>query len=176
MKPLTRSCLIGLLSHILGEQVNYVNAPHIARARGIKVRETTAKNIENFTNLVLLTVLAGSGIHTVGGTLFNRTEMRIVRIGDYRIEVIPSPMMLLCSYIDKPGVIGRVGTLLGNNNINIASMQVGRRSIGGEAVMVLQVDQPVDQDLLAQLEKLEGVFSTRFVQLRDLPSGVTQSQ
>jgi D-3-phosphoglycerate dehydrogenase len=176
VKPLTRSCLIGLLSHILGEQVNYVNAPHIARARGIKVRETTAKNIENFTNLVLLTVRAGSVTHTVGGTLFNRTEMRIVRIGDYRIEVIPSPMMLLCSYIDKPGVIGRVGTLLGNNNINIASMQVGRRSIGGEAVMVLQVDQPVDQDLLAQLEKLEGVFSTRFVQLRDLPSGVTQSQ
>ena len=65
---------------------------------------------------------------------------------------------------------------MGNNNINIASMQVGRRSIGGEAVMVLQVDQPVDQGLLAQLEKLEGVSATRFVQLRDLSAGVTQSQ
>ena len=119
---------------------------------------------------------AGSVTHTLGGTLFNSSDMRIVRIGELPDRVIPSPMMLVCGYIDKPGVIGRVGTFLGDNNINIASMQVGRRSIGGEAVMVLQVDQPIDQELLAQLEKLEGVSATRFVQLRDFVSGAIKPQ
>lgn len=165
--PLTTACLIGLLSYILGEQVNFVNAPHIARGRGIRVRESTSKNIENFTNLVVLTVKAGGETHTLAGTIFNRTDIRIVRIGDYRIEVVPSPNMLVCTYIDKPGVIGRVGTFLGDNKINIAGMQVGRQSLGGEAVMVLQVDDSIGPQLLKQLERLEGILSTRFVQLRD---------
>ena len=165
--PLTTACLIGLFSHILGEQVNFVNAPHIARSRGIRVRESVSKNIENFTNLVVLTVKAGAEKHTIAGTIFNRTDIRIVRIGDYRIEVIPSPFMLLCTYIDKPGVIGRVGTFLGNNQINIAGMQVGRRSIGGEAVMALQVDDQITPELLSRLAQLEGVLTTRFVQLND---------
>lgn len=165
--PLTTTCLIALLSYILGEQVNFVNAAHIARDRGIKVREATSRNIENFTNLVVLTVKAGGETHTLAGTIFNRTDMRIVRIGDYRIEVVPSPYMLVCTYVDKPGVIGRVGTFLGNQKINIAGMQVGRQSIGGEAVMVLQVDDPINKPLLKSLERLEGILSTRFVQLRD---------
>ncbi|MEW5785615.1 MAG: phosphoglycerate dehydrogenase [Bacillota bacterium] len=165
--PLTRACLIGVLSYILGEQVNYVNAPHIARSRGIRVRESVSQNVENFTNLVVLTVRTGGETHTLAGTIFNGSDIRIVRIGDYRIEVIPSPLMLVCTYIDKPGVIGRVGTFLGDNRINIAGMQVGRRSIGGEAVMVLQVDDAINQGLLEQLEQLEGVLTTRFVQLKD---------
>ncbi len=165
--PLTRACLIGFLSYILGEQVNYVNAPLIARGRGIRVRETTNENIENFANLVVLTVKSGGVSHTLSGTLFNQQDIRIVRIGEYRIEVVPSPHMLFCTYIDKPGVIGRVGTFLGVNNINIAGMQVGRQSIGGEAVMVLQVDDPVTLELMKELERLDGVLTTRFVQLRD---------
>ena len=165
--PLTTACLIGLFSHILGDQVNFVNAPHIARSRGIRVRESVSKNIENFTNLVLLTVMAGGKKHTIAGTLFNRTDMRIVRIGDYRIEVVPSPYMLLCTYIDKPGVIGRVGTFLGNNHINIAGMQVGRRSAGGEAMMALQVDEQITPELLRRLAQLEGVLTARFVHLND---------
>jgi len=81
--------------------------------------------------------------------------------------VIPSPFMLLCTYIDKPGVIGRVGTFLGHNQINIAGMQVGRRSIGGEAVMALQVDDQITPELLDQLAKLEGVLTARFIHLQD---------
>lgn len=170
--PLTTACLIGLFSHILGEQVNFVNAPHIARSRGVRVRESSSKNIDNFTNLVALTVKAGKEKHTIAGTVFNRTDIRIVRIGDYRIEVIPSPFMLICTYIDKPGVIGRVGTFLGGNGINIAGMQVGRRSIGGEAVMALQVDDPITPLILDQLVQLEGVLRASFAQLSDgeLPS------
>ncbi len=165
--PLTTACMIGLFSHILGGQVNFVNAPHIARSRGIRVRESVSKNIENFTNLVVLTVNAGGEKHAIAGTIFNRTDIRIVRIGDYRIEVIPSPFMILCTYIDKPGVIGRVGTFLGDNEINIAGMQVGRRSIGGEAVMALQVDDQITPQLLGRLAQLEGVLTARFVQLEE---------
>ncbi len=165
--PLTTACLIGLFSHILGEQVNFVNAPHIARSRGIGVRESASKNIENFTNLVALTIKTGGEKHTIAGTIFNRTDIRIVRIGDYHIEVIPSPFMILSTYIDKPGVIGRVGTFLGKNDINIAGMQVGRRSVGGEAVMALQVDDQISPDLLSRLSQLEGVLTARFVQLND---------
>lgn len=166
VEPLTTACLIGLLSYILGEQVNYVNARHIAAGRGIRIREASSKNIENFTNLVVLTVKTKSESYTVAGTLFNRSDLRIVRIGDYRIEVIPSEYMVVSTYIDKPGVIGRVGTFLGENRINIAGMQVGRRSIGGEAVMVLQVDEPIGDGLLKELDQLEGVKSTRFVHIR----------
>ncbi len=165
--PLTTACLIGLFSHILGEQVNFVNAPHIARSRGIRVRESSSRDLENFNNLVVLTVKTGGKKHAIAGTLFNRTDIRIVRIGDYRIEVLPSPFMLICTYIDKPGVIGRAGTFLGDNGINIAGMQVGRRSIGGEAVMALQVDDPITPPILNQLVQLEGILTARFVQLSD---------
>lgn len=165
--PLTTACLIGLFSHILGERVNFVNAPHIARSRGIGVRESVSQNIENFTNLVVLTVKAGGEKHALAGTIFNRSDIRIVRIGDYRIEVIPSPFMILCTYIDKPGVIGRVGTFLGDSGINIAGMQVGRRSVGGEAVMALQVDEQITPQLLDRLARLEGVLRARFLQLEE---------
>ena len=173
--PLTTSCLIGILSYILGdEQVNYVNAPLISRQRGIRVREVTSKDIENFANLVVLEVKSGGATHSLAGTVFNRTDIRITQIDGYRIEVVPSLYMLVCIYEDRPGVIGRVGTRLGDNGINIAGMQVGRQSVGGEAVMVLQIDEPVTPHVLQQIEKLEGVESIRQVQLRgqDIPTPV----
>lgn len=171
--PLTTSCLIGILSYILGdEQVNFVNAPLIARHRGIRVREVTSKDIENFANLVLLKIKSGGTTHSLAGTVFNRTDIRITQIDDYRIEVVPSLYMLVCIYVDRPGVIGRVGTMLGNNGINIAGMQVGRQSAGGEAVMVLQIDEPITPGILQQIEQLEGIQSIRQVLLRsqDIPA------
>ncbi len=166
--PLTTSCLIGILSYILGdEQVNFINAPLITRQRGIRVREVTSKDIENFANLVVLKVKSGVTTHSLAGTVFNRTDIRITQIDDYRIEVMPSPYMLVCIYVDRPGVIGRVGTELGNNGINIAGMQVGRQSVGGEAVMVLQIDEPATPGILQQIEQLEGVETIRQVQLRN---------
>jgi D-3-phosphoglycerate dehydrogenase / 2-oxoglutarate reductase len=163
--PLTNSFLIGLLSVILHETVNYVNVPVIAKQRGIKVREVVSKTVENFTNLISVTVKTGDGSHTIAGTIFNKNDVRIVQIGQYRIEVVPSRYMLVTTYVDMPGVIGRFGTTLGNSNINIAGMQVGRQSIGGEAVMVLQVDCPVPEEVLEKLQQHEAVLTTRFVKL-----------
>ncbi len=163
--PLTTSCLIGVLSVILNESVNYVNAPHIAKQRGIKVTEITTSDVENFTNMVSMKVTTNRGTKVISGTVFNKNDIRIVRIGDYRIDVVPSDYMLVCTYTDKPGVIGRVGTTLGNNDVNIAGMQVGRTSVGGEAVMVLQVDHIVPDDLLETISNLEAVLSASFVKL-----------
>jgi D-3-phosphoglycerate dehydrogenase / 2-oxoglutarate reductase len=163
--PLTNSFLIGLLSVILQETVNYVNAPVIAKQRGIKVREITSKTVENFTNLISVTVKTAEGTQTIAGTLFNKDDIRIVQIGKYRIEVIPSRYMLVTTYMDMPGVIGRFGITLGENDINIAGMQVGRQSIGGEAVMVLQVDSPVPEHVLQQLQDLDAIMTIRFVKL-----------
>jgi len=163
--PLTNSFLIGLLSVILQETVNYVNAPVIAKQRGIKVREVVSKTVENFTNLITVTIKTADGTQTIAGTLFNRDDIRIVQIGKYRIEVIPSRYMLVTTYMDMPGVIGRFGITLGNHNINIAGMQVGRQSIGGEAVMVLQVDSPVSEEIIAKLQELDAIMSIRFVRL-----------
>ncbi len=164
--PLTTSCLIGMLQVIVGDEVNYVNAPHIAKSRGIRVRETTSRTIENYASLVTLTVKTEEETHSIAGTLFNENDMRIVRIGDYSIDVTPSRYMLVCSYIDRPGIIGKLGTMLGNEDINIASMQVGREFIGGEAVMVLQVDDVIPKELLNKVKVLDGIVDTRFVELQ----------
>jgi D-3-phosphoglycerate dehydrogenase len=163
--PLTNSFLIGLLSVILQDTVNYVNAPTIAKQRGIKVREIVSKTVENFTNLISVTIKTAEGTRTIAGTLFNKDDIRIVQIGKYRIEVVPSRFMLVTKYIDMPGVIGKFGITLGENNINIAGMQVGRQSIGGEAVMALQVDSPVSEEILEKLRSLDAILSIKFVKL-----------
>lgn len=165
VSPLTTSFLIGILSVVLNESVNYVNAPLIAKQREIKVKEVKVKSIENFASLITVKIKTTKSEKTVAGTLFHKNETRIVEIDKFRIDVVPSKYMLVTTYIDKPGVIGRVGTMLGENDINIAGMQVGRQSIGGEAVMVLQVDNPMEDELLKKLESIDAILTTRFVKL-----------
>ena len=164
---LTTSCLIGLLEIILGKgEVNFVNANHLAKNRGIRVKEARSHTTENYSNLITLTVKDGKGrSQSIAGTLFNEHDARIVRIGNYFLDVMPSQYMLVCSFIDKPGIIGKLGTLLGNEGINIASMQVGRDFIGGEAVMVLQVDNSIAEEILQEIKLLEGLVDTNFVEL-----------
>ncbi|NLZ92469.1 MAG: phosphoglycerate dehydrogenase [Firmicutes bacterium] len=163
--PLTTSFLIGFLSNFLEGAVNSVNAPVLAQQRGIKIQETRSTAVDNFTSLITVTAKQGDETHTIAGTLFNQQDIRIVQIDQYHLEVIPSQYMLVTNHIDMPGVIGRVGVVLGSENINIAGMQVGRKSIGGEAVMALQVDSPVPEDTLEKLRSLEGMYSVKFVQL-----------
>lgn len=166
--PLTTALLIGFLRVMLNSTVNFVNAPIIARNRGIEVKETRSKSTSIFQNLVTVNVTTSEGVFTLAGTVFEGSDIRIVQIGDYRIEVVPSRYMLVNKYVDKPGVIGRVGTILGDNEVNIASMQVGRQEIGGEAVMVLQVDNLVSDQVLQQLNDMEAILSTCFVEIKDM--------
>ncbi len=166
VKPLTISCLIGMLQVILGEQVNYVNAPRIIESRGIRVKEICSSTHKSYANHMALHVKSGEKSYTVAGTILNGNDIRIVQIGKHIIDVVPSRYMLVTTHYDRPGVVGRVGMLLGNENINIASMQVGRQFVGGEAVMVLQLDDPVPQEVLQKVAQLDILHSTHFVELK----------
>jgi len=162
LAPLTISCLIGFLRHIIGEEVNWVNAMHLAKNRGIEVRETSTTEGKNYSNLITMTARSGSEEHHISGTLLNG-DMRLVRIDDYRIEVIPANYMLVTTHSDQPGVVGKIGTLLGDENVNIASMQLGRQEAGGEAMMVLQVDEEMSAETLNKVIELDVISSACFV-------------
>lgn len=164
--PLTASCLIGMLQVMLGEQVNYVNAGRIIASRGITVREIRSSEHRGYANHVSVAVKSGKQQNTVAGAVFNAGEVRIVQIGDYLIDVVPSRYMLVTTHRDRPGVVGKVGTILGEENINIASMQVGRRDIRGDAVMVIQVDDPIPGEVLRQVSRLDILHGTWFVELK----------
>jgi len=163
--PLTIAVLKGILNRMLSEPVNFVNAPVIAKSRGVKVVESKIGATEDFADLITVTVKTPKGEKSVAGTLFGKKDARIVRIDRYHVDAVPSGHMLVSAHFDKPGIIGRVGTILGENDINIAGMQVGREKIRGKAVMVLNVDSAVPDKILKQIEKIDGIFDIKPVVL-----------
>jgi D-3-phosphoglycerate dehydrogenase len=169
---LVMSALQGLLYNSADEQVNLVNARTIANRRGLEVTEHQNSRPGQFSGLTItlkvqsrqLNQTGAIGLSSFSGTLING-EPRIVRINNYPVDVEPVGYLLVSRHIDKPGIIGKVGTALGNGGINIASMEVGRRASGGEAVMILAVDNPVAQSLIEDISKVDGVENLRFVSL-----------
>jgi D-3-phosphoglycerate dehydrogenase len=152
---LTLSVLKGLLGAGSDEPVSYVNAPQVAEERGVDVRETSTKHTQDYVNLI---TLRGGG-HSLAGTLAGlRAEARIVMIDDHMVEVPPARHMLVVRNDDRPGVIGRVGTILGiDAGINISDMDVGRTTEGDGAIMVLAVDELPPSDVLERLLVADGV-------------------
>ncbi len=155
----------GLLAPVVGENVNYVNASVIARERGIKVIETKTAKKENFTNLITAEVKTDKEKRTAMATLFTKNNLKIVKIDDFYVEAIPSGYMVIISNKDTPGVIGAIGTILGNNSINIAGMTFGRRKAGGDAITVLNVDSFVSEKVLEEIEKNSDIWEAKLVKL-----------
>jgi len=155
MRPVTTAALKGLLTPFLKDDVNFVNASVIAKERGIKVTESRSVEAEDFTNLVTIYAAASEGSNTVSGTIFGKHEPRIVRINTFRLEVIPEGHLLLIYNEDKPGAIGSIGTVLGQHNINIARMHVGReKKKGGRNVILLDTDTPPPPKTLKEIRAL----------------------
>ena len=165
----TRLITVAMLKSFLSwftDGVNYVNAEAIAKKSGIKVTESKTEDVENFSSLITITLQTkGEFKKTVAGTLFGKDDPRIVKIDEYRVDASPSGYMLICSFLDKPKVIGPVCTILGDMGINIAGMQVGREKTGGEAVMVLNVDGSVSEDTMEEIKKVENIFDVKLVKL-----------
>lgn len=161
--PVGRSVLRGLLQPFLMESVNLVNAPIIAESRGIRITESKSAAPEDYTSLLAVTVKTKSGDKTIEGTLFGKKDIRIVKIDGYKVDVLPEGYMLVSIHIDKPGIIGRVGTLLGSRSINIAGMHVGRERVGQLAVMVLNVDDQIPEDLMKEINSLDGIENATLV-------------
>jgi D-3-phosphoglycerate dehydrogenase len=166
MRPVTTAALKGLLTPILKDDVNFVNASLIAKERGVKVTESRSVEAEDFTNLITIHAATSKGTNTVSGTIFGKHEPRIVRINTFRLEVIPEGHLLLIFNEDRPGAIGSIGTVLGENNINIARMHVGRETKkGSRNVILLDTDTPAPPKTLRELRALPLVKSVTPLEL-----------
>ena len=157
-RPLTQLVLKGLLSPLLAS-VNTVNAPVIARERNIQVSETKRERSSDYHTLIKVTVTTDQGSRVLSGSLFGGDKPRLVGIDDVSVEAELSPIMLFTRNEDKPGYIGRLGGLLGDHGVNIATFHLGRTTPGADAVALVSVDQVVDGALLESIRKLSGVVT-----------------
>jgi D-3-phosphoglycerate dehydrogenase len=163
--PITTAVVKGLLDPILQEVVNFVNAPLLAKSRGIQVLSAVDGMNEGYSTLVTVKVYSDKEEKSISGTMFGESDPRIVLVDGYRVDAIPSGYMLYVPHIDKPRIIGPVGTLIGDHNINIATMQVGRKKIGGKAIMLLSVDGEVPEETLRKIAEIEGVEGVKMIKL-----------
>jgi D-3-phosphoglycerate dehydrogenase / 2-oxoglutarate reductase len=163
---LTVAALNGIFQGRADQEVNYVNAPLLARERGIEVREERRRVSRDFTSLITVSAVAGEEPTTVSGTTMGRDhEPRLVRALGYEIEVGLEPRMLFVVNDDRPGMIGRLGTLLGEAGVNIAHMAVSRNRRGAKALMALTLDSAPEPDLLERLRAEPGFVEVRFIVL-----------
>ncbi|MDA8334955.1 MAG: phosphoglycerate dehydrogenase [Peptococcaceae bacterium] len=158
--PLTTAVVKGLLDPILQQGVNYVNATLLAKNRGIQVFSTTTAN-GGYNNLITVRVVTDQEEMSIAATVFHGSDFRLVSVDGYRVDAVPEGHMLYIPHIDRPRIIGPVGSLIGAHNINIAGMQVGRKVVGGKAIMLLQVDAEVPDETLREITRLEGVLGVR---------------
>lgn len=155
----------GLLAPISEEPVNLVNAPLIARQRGLRVTERKTPAADNYTNLIAVALRTDRGERVVAGTIIHG-EPHIVSIDGYSVDLTAQGgYVLLSRHVDRPGIIGKVGTLLGEADINISSMQVGRQRPRGEALMALTVDEPIPPELLERIRSVADIEQVRLVRL-----------
>ncbi|OGC35521.1 phosphoglycerate dehydrogenase [candidate division WOR-1 bacterium RIFOXYB2_FULL_48_7] len=165
VSPLTTIVMKGLLTPMLDVKVNFVNAPFVAKERGIEIVESKNKESKDFASLITLRIKTEKETREIGGTIFSGVGDRLVMIDGYRVDAVPQGYMLILQNIDKPGMIGKVGTFLGQHNINIAAMDVGRIRSGEKAVMVLNIDNQISEKLLQEMTKLEGIAGATLVKI-----------
>lgn len=165
LSPLTMALCKGLLSPILKETVNFINAVTLAKERGIKIKEAKSSKEEEFVNLIKLTLKTDKESRSVWGTLSGNKQARIVKIDEYYVELYPEGEMIYIENWDKPGLIGSLGTVLGKNNVNIAAMTFGRDKPGGKAISVLNVDSPVSAELANKIKQLENILTIKGIKV-----------
>lgn len=163
--PVTIAAIKGILDPILLETVNFVNAPFIAKERGIEIKETKSEDAGGYQSALVMKVRTDGVERELSGTLFSKKDPRIVKIDNFPVEIIPEGTLLYIENDDKPGVIGNIGTLLGENKINIARMHFGRESRGGRAISVVNVDAEVTEDLLRMIREMPNINSVKLIKL-----------
>ncbi len=163
--PITVSVLKGLLTPILAENVNYVNAPVLAKERGIKVTESKSSTSEHYSNLLQVDVRTDKKQTLVAGSVISREDTRIVTIDAYDVEAVPDGYLLLITNNDVPGIVGQIGTLLGNNRVNIAGMTLGRDMPGGHAKTLLKIDSAISDDLMRQIKQAKNILDAKLIKL-----------
>jgi len=163
--PITIAAIKGYLTPILLETVNFVNAPFIAKERGIEVKEIRSKDSGDYQSMIALRIKAKEGESYVAGTLFSKKDPRIILIDGFKVEIVPEGELLLMYNNDRPGVIGNIGSLLGKNNINIARMHFGRETAGGMAISVVSIDSSPSDEVIEQIKGLPNIVSVKQISL-----------
>lgn len=157
--------LKGLLDPGMGSSVNYVNAPLAAKERGINFSELKTSSPLDFSSVIVAEISSGGKKFSVTGTLFGKSDPRIVKIDDYLVDAVPDGNLLLCRNEDKAGIIGRIGTILASSQINIAGMTLGRTKKGGPAVTILNIDGAIAAPVLEQIKLVPHVQSVKLIKL-----------
>ena len=165
-RAITISAIMGLMNHILGQgAVNFVNAQSLLKDRGVKLLESKTETANGYSNAMTLGLRTDAELTSVQGTVDMNKERRIIRLNDYRTFVPSEGHMVIITIEDKPNIIGPCCVVLGENNINIGGMHVGRLAEGKPQLMILSVDQPVPDSALEKIKGVRGVLSAKAVTL-----------
>ena len=165
LSPLTMALAKGMLSPILKDTVNFINAVSLAKERSIKIKEMKSSKEEEFVTSIQLEIRTDKETKKIIGTLSSNKQPRIVKIDEYYVELSHSGEMIVIQNWDKPGIIGNLGTLLGKHNINIAAMTFGRQTPGGKAISVFNVDSPVSVEIMDKIKKTENILAVKVIRL-----------
>ena len=166
IQPLEVAVLKGVLSAML-EGVNYVNAPILAKKRGIDIISSRSKVKCNFAGLLTIKLTTDKGTTTVAGALVAKDIPRIVKINDYETSIRPQKHMLIVPHVNKPSMIAQVAKVIGENNINIGSMNVVQKNDKHEteSIMVINIDSEVNSSVLDEISKIDGVHNPKYIKL-----------
>ena len=164
LTAVTRALVTGYLRHIHGDEVNPVNAPAILRNLGLEIVETRESEAGEFTDLIEASIEQDGVSASVGGTLYG-SKPRIVTINGRFVEGVPSGILLLLENRDRPGIVGHLGTILGQNKVNIASMSLSRNEVGGQALTLLNLDSAPDEALLSKVTSDADISSAKVIRL-----------
>ena len=166
LKPISISFLKGLFSMITDNRINFVNAISIAEERGISISHSYSSQKISYSNLITANITTSEGEYSISGSVFSENHPRIVRIMGYVIDIFPEGVMLFMQNKDVPGVIGKIGTLLGNNNINIASYILSREIKNKSAYSIVKVDEKINDEIINEISLLEEIEKINQIELK----------
>jgi len=165
LSPVTTAVLKGLLTPMIKDDVNFVNAQVLAKERGIKVTESKIAESEEYINLITVRAISDKDENLVAGTIFGRKNPRVVNINNFRLELEPAHRFILIHNHDKPGAIGSIGTLLGDHSINISRMRVGQEEGSDKTMIFLRTDTPIPEDVIEKMRELPLMISVASFEL-----------
>ena len=168
--PVTAYLLVGLMQPHIEQPLNVINAPVIAKQRGVEVEQITSAKVREFSNLMEVTIHTDAGKRSAVGTIFGNRFPRVIAIDGYRMELKPEGDVVIIINQDRPGVVGRYGSIFGDNKINIADMTFSRKKRSGMALVGITLDQPPAKGIMDEINGLEPVESAYYIKLPDLPT------
>lgn len=166
LKWLTNSFLAGVLNPLLNYEVNIVNAPHIARTNGIEIDEHRSSEHKEFSSMIRVEARCSGRTSILAGAMFGKSDPRLIQLDAFSFDARLGTNLLVVMNADQPGMLGKLGTILGKYNVNIATLSLGRSIEGGDAVNVLNLDSEVSQEIIAAMKE-SGFYDIKFVRLTD---------